>query len=114
MVPRFVCRSARGIGVDRAHSVILRFKAVRSVCWSFGSLWIRRGTGGKLGPNFEPKLSETTPNTVTRDAPVSACHLEKCPICNASPSPPMVLDAICSPVLQNRGLQVGVVSFLRG
>src|SRR5262249_49294887 len=61
----------------------------RSVCLLavFSAASIRRGTRGKLGPNFEPKLSETRRNTVPRDALVSACHLEKCPICNASPSP---------------------------
>src|SRR5262245_11057863 len=61
----------------------------RSVCLlaaSFRQL-IDSPTGGKLGPNFGPKLAETIRNTVTRDALVSACYLEKCPICNASPSP---------------------------
>jgi len=61
----------------------------RSVCLlaaSFRQL-IDSPTGGKLGPNFGPKLADTRRNTVTRDALVSACYLEKCPICNASPSP---------------------------
>src|SRR5262245_36158581 len=37
-----------------------------------------------------------------------ACHFQKCPI-NKPNCPPLVLDAIRSTVLQNRGLQVRVL-----
>src|SRR5262245_13994439 len=67
-----LCRGPFGLSAGGLFSAAYRFAGVRAA-----------NSDPILNPN-SPKLAE---NTVTRDAFVSACHLEKCPICNASPSP---------------------------